>query len=135
MQENLIVIVCGVFGVLFQCLLKLRGLLKDAQVANVNFNALNDYWKRDAVSIILAFIPVAIWYFVFGEVSAKYESLTNLKRVSFVLIGGVGSYALQLIFGTAKDKIRSIIDKKTNELNVKKGLPVDTKTNISNGNN
>lgn len=134
MQENLIVIICGISGVLFQCLLKLRSLLKDAQAANVNFNAWKDYWKHDAVSIILAFIPVVIWYMVFAEVSAKYEALVNLKRVSFVLIGGVGSYALQLIFGTAKDKIRSIIDKKTNELNVEKGLPEDHKTNLPNGN-
>lgn len=133
MQENIIVIACGIFGVLFQCLLKLRSLLKDAQVANVNFNAWKDYWKRDAVSIILAFIPVIIWYMVFAEVSAKYESLVALKRVSFVLIGGVGSYALQLIFGTAKDKIRSVIDKKTNELNVEKGLPEEHKTNLPTG--
>lgn len=134
MKEDIIVIACGIFGVMFQCLLKLRGLLKDAVAANVNFNAWKDYWKRDAVSIGLAFLSVAIWFYIFGEVSKKYTGIADLKRVTFVLMGGVGSYLIQMTFGTAKEKIRAIIDKKTNDLNIAKGVDVDTKTNIPNGN-
>lgn len=116
MSENIIVIVCGIFGVLFQSLLKIRSLLKDAQVGNIDFNWKKDYVYKDAPSIALAFLSVGIWYFIFGEVSAKYEMIINMKRISFVLMGGVGSYLIQLAFGTAKDRIRKIVDKKTNEL-------------------
>lgn len=129
-MESLLLISLGLAAVLFQCLAKLKGLLDDARAANINFNAKNDYWKRDAVVIIMAIIPVLIWYFIFGEVSAKYEWVLNLKRVSFVLVGGVGSWGLQYAFGTAKNVIRKAIDKKTNELNIEKGLPIDHKTDL-----
>lgn len=113
MKENLIVILCGVFGVLFQCLLKVRSLLKDAQVANMNFDWKKDYVIKDFPSIGLAFLSIGIWYYIFGEVANRYPAIADLKRVSFVLMGGVGSYLIQLAFGTAKDRIRKVIDKKT----------------------
>lgn len=113
MKENIIVIICGVMGVLFQSMLKLRGLLKDAQAANVNFDWKKDYVRKDAPSIIMAFLSVLIWFYIFGEVSAKYSAIIGLKRVSFVLMGGVGSYLIQMAFGTAKDRIRKIVDRKT----------------------
>lgn len=116
MKENMIVILCGVFGVLFQCLLKVRSLLKDAQVANVDFHWKKDYVVKDFPSIALAFLSVGIWYYIFGEIAARYQGIADFKRVSFVLMGGVGSYLIQMAFGTAKDRIRKIVDKKTDEL-------------------
>lgn len=113
MNENIVVIVCGVFGVLFQCLLKIRSLLKDAQVANMDWKWKRDYAYKDAPSIILAFLSVGIWYYIFGEVAKKYPGIADMKRVSFVLMGGVGSYIIQMAFGTAKDKIRKVVDRKT----------------------
>jgi hypothetical protein len=113
MQENIIVIICGIFGVLFQCLLKIRSLLKDAQVANVTWSWKKDYLYKDAPSIILAFLSVGIWFYIFGEVQNKYAAIADLKRVSFVLMGGVGSYLIQMAFGTAKERIRKIVDRKT----------------------
>lgn len=113
MQENIILILCGILGVVFQSMLKIRSLLKDAQVANVNFSWKKDYVWKDAPSIILSFLSVLIWYYIFGEVSKKYPAITDLRRVSFVLMGGVGSYLIQMAFGTAKDRIRKIVDRKT----------------------
>lgn len=113
MQENLIVIACGILGVVFQSMLKVRSLLKDAQVANINWSWKKDYVYKDFPSIALALISVLIWYYIFGEVAKKYTGIADFKRVSFVLMGGVGSYLIQMAFGTAKDKIRKIVDKKT----------------------
>lgn len=113
MQNNLIVILCGVAGVFFQSLLKIRSLLKDAQVANINWSWKKDYLYKDYPSIILALTSVMIWYYIFGEIANKYPAIVDLKRVSFVLMGGVGSYLIQMAFGTAKDKIRQVVDKKT----------------------
>lgn len=121
MQENIIVIVCGVMGVVFQSMLKIRSLLKDAQVANINWDWKKDYVKKDAPSIILAILSVGIWYYIFGEVAKKYPGIADLKRVSFVLMGGVGSYLIQMAFGTAKDKIRKVVDKKTDIADGKTG--------------
>lgn len=129
MQDNIIVIVCGISGVVFSCLLTLKGLLKDAQAANVEFRWKRDYVKKDSPSILMAFLSVGIWYYIFGEVAAKYPGIADFKRMSFVLMGGVGSHLIQMAFGTAKERIRKIIDKKTNELNEMKGLDPSTKTN------
>lgn len=131
MQANIIVIICGILGVLFSCLLTLKGLLKDAQVANVDFNWKKDYVKKDSPSILLSFLAVGIWYYIFGEVAAKYPGIADFKRVSFVLMGGVGSHFIQMAFGTAKARIRRMIDKKTNELNEMKGLTSDAKTKMN----
>lgn len=113
MQENLILISCGLLGVVFQSMLKVRGLLKDAQVANITWSWKKDYLIKDAPSIILALLSVLIWYYTYGEVGRKYPGLIDFKRISFVVMGGVGSFAIQYVFGTAKDRIRKIVDKKT----------------------
>ena len=111
----------GAAGVLFHCLLKLNSLLQDARVANVDFRPLKDYWKKDIVSIMLSFLSVGIWYMVFGEVGNKYKGLQEFKITSFVAMGMIGSYVIQLIMSKAKKRIRNIVDEKTNELdNIKK---------------
>lgn len=113
MKEDFVVIVCGICGVLFQCMMHLHGLLKDAQVANLNFSWKKDYVVKDSPSIIMAFLSVMIWYFIFGEVVKRYPNIEGFKRTSFVLMGGVGSWLVQYAFGTAKDRIRKIVDRKT----------------------
>lgn len=109
----LILIAAGVAGVLFHCLLKLDGLLKDARVANVRFRSWDDYWKKDAISIFLSFLSVGIWYLIFGEVGAMYKSIEEFKITSFVLMGMIGSYLIQLAMSKAKQRIRKIVDEKT----------------------
>lgn len=113
MSEQFVLIICGIFGVLFHCFLKLQGLLEDARVANVSFNWKRDYVYRDAPSIALSFLSVGIWFLIFGEVAAKYPQLVGFTRVSFVVMGSIGSYLIQLGLGKAKNTIRGIVDKKT----------------------
>jgi hypothetical protein len=115
-SENFVLIICGISGVIFHSLLKLNGLKKDATVGNIEFNWRKDYVKKDSVAIVMSFLSVGIWFLVFGEVSNKYPALDGFRRVSFVAMGAIGSYALQLLLGKAKSQIRHIVDKKTNEL-------------------
>lgn len=115
-NENLILIICGTCGVIFHSLLKLNSLRKDAAVGNIAFDCNRDYVKKDSVAILMSFLSVGIWYLVFGEVANKYPALDGFRRVSFVAMGAVGSYALQLLLGKAKSQIRKVVDKKTNEL-------------------
>lgn len=107
-------ILAGVAGVLFHCLLKLNHLLNAARVANMNFRAWKDYWKKDAVSIFLSFLSVGIWYLIFGEVSAKYPALQGYTITSFVVMGAMGSYLIQLGLSTAQKRINDVVDHKTN---------------------
>jgi hypothetical protein len=107
-------ILAGLSGVLFHCLLKLNSLLQDARVANVDFRPVRDYWKKDVVSILISFLSVGIWYLVFGEVGNKYKGLQDFKITSFVVMGMIGSYIIQLIMSKAKKRIRTIVDEKTN---------------------
>lgn len=117
----LTLIIAGLAGVLFHCLLKLNSLIQDARVANVDFRPVKDYWKRDVVSIMLSFLSVGIWYLVFGEVGNKYKGLQEFKITSFVVMGMIGSYVIQLVMSKAQKRIRTIVDEKTNELdNIKK---------------
>jgi hypothetical protein len=113
MWQDILDILCGVLGVIAQSLILLRGLLRDAQIANIDFNWKKDYVRKDSPSILLAFVSVLIWFLIFGEVAHKYPNLEGFRRVSFVLMGGVGSWLVQAVFGTAKDRIRKIMDRKT----------------------
>lgn len=116
MNENILLIICGLAGVLFHCLLKLQGLLTDARVANIKFNAIQDYWIRDAISISLSLLSVGIWYLVYKEVANKYEVVSGWTRISFVGMGLLGSYIIQLIASRAKKRIRQVVDAKTNAI-------------------
>jgi hypothetical protein len=118
MNESAILILLGVAGVLFHCMAKIKSL-RDASVsANVKFNWIKDYVEKDTAAIIMSFLTVLIWFFTFGEVSAKYAIVVDFKRVSFVLAGIVGSYLVQLIsdllLNSAKKRIQKFVDIKTN---------------------
>lgn len=106
-------ILAGLAGVIFHCLLKLNHLLNAARVANINFRAWKDYWVKDAVSVLLSFLSVGIWYLIFGEISAKYPALQGYTITSFVVMGAMGSYLIQLGLSTAQKRINKIIDTKT----------------------
>lgn len=114
--DQFYLIVSGLAGVLFHSLLKLNSLLTDARKANMNFNWYRDYVYRDFPSIAMSVLSVGIWYLVFGEVADKYNSVAEFARVSFVAMGGIGSYVIQLFMSRAKKQIRKVIDEKTNEL-------------------
>lgn len=116
MTNDFILILCGLAGVLFHCLLKLQGLLTDARVANVEFKPIRDYWIRDAVGICLSLLSVGIWHLVFHEVQSKYAPITGWTKTSFVGMGLLGSYVIQLVSSSAKRRLRQIVDKKTNDL-------------------
>jgi len=122
-------IVCGVAGVLFHSLLKLNGLLVDARKANINFKWYRDYVYKDFPSILLSFLSVGIWYLIFHEVAAQYHGISDFARVSFVTMGAIGSYIIQLGLSKAKKQIRSIVDQKTNELDAMKGTDSGSKLN------
>lgn len=111
--ENFILILCGICGVVFHSLLKLNNLKKDATVGNISFNWKKDYVKKDSVAILMSFLSVGIWYLVFGEVANKYPALDGFRRVSFVAMGAIGSYVIQLLMGKAQSQIRKIVDQKT----------------------
>jgi hypothetical protein len=113
MNEQFILILCGLAGVLFHSFAKLQGLLKDARAGNVDFNWKKDYVIKDAPSIALSFLSVGIWFLIFGEITAKYPGLVGFTRTSFVVMGAIGSYAIQLGLGRAKTTIRNVVDKKT----------------------
>lgn len=114
MSNDLIYIVCGLAGVVFHSLLKLNSLLTDARKANMDFNWYKDYVYKDFVSISMALLSVGIWYLVFHEIADKYHGIQDFARVSYVTMGALGSYVIQLFMSRAKKQIRKVIDEKTN---------------------
>lgn len=114
MENNtLILITCGLFGVLLHCLFKAKDLIDYAKKANIKFN-LGDYFTKDWFAISLSLCSVAIWFLIFGEVSAKYPKIIDFIRCTFIGMGLLGSYIIQKFFSRGKSYISDIIDKKTN---------------------
>ena len=107
-------IFAGIGGVLFHCLVKLRSLQMDYANANLEFNWKKDYIKKDFVSILLSFLSVGIWYLIFGEWVSHYPLLQGFIVTSFVVMGAIGSYIIQLILSQAKKKVRGVVNEKTN---------------------
>lgn len=118
--DQFYLIVSGLLGVLFHCFLKLSGLLRQAQKANMKFNWYRDYVYRDFPTIMLAILSVLIWYFTFKEVAARYHSIAEFARVSFVTMGAIGSYVIQRFLSQAQKKIDKVVDEKTDKADNKK---------------
>jgi hypothetical protein len=118
--DQFYLLISGFLGVLFHCFLKLNSLLKLAQKANIRFNWYRDYVYRDFPTIALSVLSVLIWYFCFKEVAARYHSLDDFARVSFVTMGAIGSYIIQRFLSQAQKKIDNAIDVKTDIADGKK---------------
>ena len=114
-MSQLILLLCGVLGVLAHCLIKANSLQTDATKANMDFK-FTDYIKKDYLGIALSFVSVIIWLLLFEEVALKYPGISNFVRASFVAMGLVGSYLIQTMLSKAKQQIRSKVDKATDEL-------------------
>lgn len=112
-QNNLILLLCGLLGVIVHCLFKAKDLIDYAFKANINYSIL-DYFKKDWFAVSMSLCSVAIWFLIFGEVGAKYPKIIDFIRCSFILMGWFGSYIAQKFFSRGKTYISDIIDKKTN---------------------
>lgn len=112
MENNFVLLVIGILGVLVHCLIKANSLLTDASKANVKFTA-KDYIEKDWLGILLSLTVVFIWLLIFPEVASVKPNIVNFVRISFGAMGLFGSYIIQSIFSRGKSYIRSVIDKKT----------------------
>lgn len=112
-QNNLILLACGLLGVIVHCLFKAKDLIDYALKANIDYG-INDYLKKDWFAVSMSLCSVAIWFLIFGEVGAKYPKIIDFIRCSFILMGWFGSYIAQKFFSRGKSYISDIIDKKTN---------------------
>ncbi len=111
-DSNLILICAGLLGVIVHTFAKAISLQADAKKANMDFN-IGDYFKHDWPAVGLSVAAVFVWWFVFPEASVKYPALLNWIRGSFIAVGAMGSYIIQLALSRAKKKINEVVDKKT----------------------
>ena len=125
MNESTVLILLGLTGAIFGCLIKMKNLQDAANSANVNFNW-KTYWKKDYIAIIASIISVLIWYGVFGEWEKKYPGITDVKRTLFVVAGYSGATVIQYAFdrftNSAKKYITGYVDVKTNIADITTGI-------------
>lgn len=128
MNESTILILLGLGGVLFRCLLKMQSLMDDANSLNVKFGG-KMYLKKDYLSISACVLSVALWYGIFGEVGNKYPYVLDFKRTLFVFAGYGGSSVIQAAFdkfgSSAKKYIRGFGDVKSNVSDMLTGIGKD----------
>ena len=111
-SEELKLLISGFLGVIAHTFFKYQSLKKDAAKANAPIKFFQ-WLGMDWVGVALAFTSVFIWYFTFKEVANKYKGIEEFKRLSFVAMGGMGSFVLQLYFSRAKEWLRGVVDRKT----------------------
>lgn len=109
----------GLLGILFQVLVKMNSLKNEFETANEIFSA-KKFFQRDYLSIALSLVAVIIAATVLNEVLKYKPEVANWVKCFFVMVGALGSWALQLFFGKSKKYIRAIIDEKTNIADGKK---------------
>lgn len=114
MKEEIIYILLSFFGVIAHSLVKAISLQKDYTVANKSFHVWTDYIKRDRLAISLSVVTCFAWYLLFGEAAEKVQYISSFPRLTFFVMGGMGSYVCQLVFSVSKKYIRSVVDRKTN---------------------
>lgn len=115
MTEYFIFAVCGVLGVIFHSICKFISLKGDAKAANYGTLTIREYVTTDLAAIALAFCSVAIWLLLFAEAASKYPKLEDFARASFVTMGAIGSYVIQLALSTVQGKIKDVVNRKTDK--------------------
>lgn len=112
-REQFILLLLGIGGFIFQSLLRAKSLNDLSLVSNVHFNFWKDYVLKDIYGILASFMAPFIWFLLFKEAATNYPKFQSFARLSFFGMGATGSYVLQLILGTAKKRLKGIIDIKT----------------------
>ena len=110
----LINLICGLLGNLFVLLKDMRDVKRIAERANTPFSA-KKYFEKELIGIIMGLIPILLYVFLFEEITGKYGEIGTLERTSFTLVGGIGSWLLQLAFGNSKKWALSKIGGKADE--------------------
>lgn len=110
MIQNLI---AGLLGVLFMSVALAKTYQKNAVKANIEFS-FRKFLAVEWLNLLGSLVGVLIWSFMYGEVSQKYPQIEGLVKTSFVVMGAIGSWALDYFFGRTKVWIRNIVDHKTN---------------------
>lgn len=123
-MNYLIYFACGLGGLLFVTFGLAKQYQTDAEKANITFS-FKKYLEREWLGIAMSFVSILLWLMLFGEAATKYPAIQGYLRFTFVGMGGIGSWALQLAFGKTKNWIRNIVDEKTN---IADALPKDQKT-------
>ncbi len=113
LQEYSIFALCGILGVAFHSICNFISLRGDAKAANYGKLKVKDYISEDIGPILLAFCSVAIWLLLFAEGAAKYRKIADCARASFVTMGAIGSYLIQLGLSKVQAKIKQTVDQKT----------------------
>lgn len=111
----LINFLCGVLGNLFIILNSLNSSKTLAANSKVEFS-FKKYFEREAIAIITGFIPLFIYLLTYDEATAVAPKLVLIQKISFAVVGAIGSWIFLQLLGKTKRWVRGIIDEKTNEL-------------------
>lgn len=111
-MEYLIFFCCGMVGLLAAALALAKDLQTDARIANLHFT-FGEYVEREGLGLAISFVAVLGWMLVFPEAARAQPKIVGWLRLSFIVVGGTGTWAFQMLFGTTKKWIRAIVDRKT----------------------
>lgn len=114
-MTTLIYIGIGLLGVFAFMLITALKIQKIANGKDIDFDFINDYLKKDYLSILLSVLAVLVWVVLLQETMNVYPKIEEFTRWSFFGIGMMGSFLLQYAFGTARNKIIDKIEQKARE--------------------
>lgn len=103
---------CGLLGILFMVLIKLKALKTRTEVANEKFNVIT-YFKDDYITLLLSLVTVLI-ALVTVKAAVHYKpGLSDWLYAIFVGVGYMGTSILTAFFSRAEERINKVIDTKT----------------------
>lgn len=103
---------CGILGLAFNVLVKLKALKARSQVANVKFSALS-YFQDDYITLLLSVVAIIISLFCVRSAVIYKPELESYLNAIFIAIGYMGTSLITAFLSKAEDRINTIIDKKT----------------------
>ena len=109
MKEEIICIVCAVLGFAFVTFSRMQSMRSDFESNKQPF-VTRKYFEKEGFGMIASLISIALWYFWFAEVGAKYPGLLGYKIASFIAFGAMGSWILPRFFGKTKGFIRKVME-------------------------
>lgn len=109
----------GLFGIIFQIGLKIRGIKEKAAAGNMDFTA-KEYFKKDYISILLSIAAVAALIFFIEDALNYYENnkiVAPVLKGLFMTVGYAGADIAARLLGRSSRMVNRVIDEKTGPRN------------------
>jgi len=117
----------GIVGLAIQVAMKIQAFQKTAALANLKLDEKSakfkwtDYFTKDWLSVVIAFLTLVLYLFVLGEIIGFAPAAGNFIMIGAAFVGYTGGSLASRLFSVIDKRFNDAIDYKTTQADEKNG--------------